>query len=240
MSELCSSCEKKFGLFRKRHTCDLCKKEFCGACISNTPLSWGGYKEPRYELVFEKGGVGYRPLSAYGLTKVYALCTACKNHVNEKIRVFTAEARKQYASIVLTENDHVPGYAIVKRCGFLEYRPDKHMPALSHGYSAPPVLHTNTPMAPVPDARAFDHLRLQAVKRGANALINVRVTYHNKFVPPPPPPTSRRTPLDFVPGYVESRWREQCRPTYKKIPVYEAEAVVIEKETDRKQRRERP
>jgi hypothetical protein len=85
----------------------------------------------------------------------------------------------------------------------------------------------------VKNENVLEYLKRQAINRGANALINLKVTYYKKFVPPSPPPVSRRTPLDFVPGYAESQWRKHAKPLHKEMPIYRVEAVVVAKEGTR-------
>ena len=227
MSENCNTCGRKFGWLRMKYRCELCQEEFCKDCISQTTVSWAIYGnklfplvgEPGCELVFRNNEVRYRVMRPMDVSKRYTLCKLCNDKMIEKIEDFKVEIKNKLDSIIVTHRNHVPGYTVVKSFGFVEYRFDR----------------PGAPLIFDPSKRfkmATDFLKSEALKLGANALINFQKTYIERLNPLSPHPKPKTTWEDFIPGYGELKYQKYQQPTYTKIPVIKAEAVVIQKIKD--------
>jgi len=227
MSENCRSCGKRFSWLRKKNHCQLCQEELCRDCVSQTTLSWGilDYQHitriegATYELVLGNNNmVGYRVMRPLDFPKIYTLCNPCKDKMSERIIGFKAEINNRLASIIVTPRSHVPGYRVIKSLGIVEYFPrGAGTPLLSSRYNIGPI----------------SFLKTEALKRGANALINYQETHIkrlNQYIPP----KLKGTWEDFIPGFREQKYQkyQYQQPTYTKIPVFKAKAVIVRKIQD--------
>jgi len=201
MSDLCFNCRKIFGLFRKKYYCEICQKEFCKNCIFRTSLSWGKFEGLRYKIVIKNNKVSYRVIDKLSL-KIYSLCISCENIMKEKIRNFKVEIKNKLDSIIVTAQNFIPGYKVIRSFGVIKYHPHSPEGLLGKG--------------------SIDYLKNEAIRFGANAFINYKKTYTQKLSSLPPQKTGL-TPLDYVPGYPKRK------PIFIKIPIFQAEAVRIQK-----------
>lgn len=207
MSEFCEACGNKFTFFRKKQTCALCKGEFCNNCSVQAGLSWGNFNEPMYGIFINNQKVTYRILGGTEFPKQYTLCIDCKNEIDRKMESFKEEANEKLNSVIITDKPWIPGYKILARLGYVESNKLYSLP--SYGKSE--------------RDRVENYFRNEAVKLGANALINYHKTYIERMVEGPQT-RSYRTPQDFM------RINQPIPPKIIRIPIIRAEAVKIQKE----------
>lgn len=216
MSESCYACGKGFSWISKKHLCDMCQKAFCKDCTVRTNLSWGSFGDPQYRVIVDSGRVRYKRVGARTrFSKVYTLCKQCEEKIRKRMVEFQSETKQKFDSMVVTSNSLVPGYEIIARLGFIEYPPRRPRVAMFDPYRR----------------EGIAYLKKEALKRGANALINFKRTYIEKIYPPKLP-NSRPTPLDFVPGYRERKYRQRQQPLITRSSILKAEAVLIQKIKD--------
>jgi hypothetical protein len=142
--------------------------------------------------------------------------------MTEKTARFKSDIENKLKSVIVTSNSRIPGHEIVMRLGSVQYLPRDHV---------------DSSLSLLTDQEALRFLKQEALRLGANALINLHKTKVAKtpaFLGPPPPQKFRHfdfpTPLDYVPSY---RQEKEQLSVYRRLSigkeqvVFRAEAVII-------------